>query len=283
MIVENPYDWSVPNEKVFIDVSIDGIALVERMRRALESTKSFALCGGTGMGKTTVLYVLKDQIKSTENVDQVMRYVPVYVDVVELQRRSGRFSQESVWAAVFNALSDSVSSSETRQAPQSADGFLKAVRQLVLEAPILNRLISKFVIMLDNVRPIIDSSWGNEFFGIWHSWLGHRTEETARFCLVCTGAREMFRLKIDADSPIAGRLKWIDLKSLSYAETVELISIRSGVDWSDGFKRNAYAATGGQPKLLQYVMQELTESMGQSIEQPDDETVRAVFEAALVD
>lgn len=243
----NPYNWS----RVSTDLVFGRDRLLGELLSGLPAAQpvSFALTGGRRMGKTTVLRTVERELVEGRELwlEDGLRVVCVYIDGLSLSRP---LSQEGLWGEIYVAMLRATNPSSASVAMSFAD-FQAAARSTIeawAEA-------ARIVVLFDEIEPLLLEPWCDGFFANWRALLSNSPGLSGSISAVFSGARELVKLREDVGSPLMDVLEFRSLRNLSYADVVKLCELPITASWSDDFHHQLFALSGGQPMLVQYLMQ----------------------------
>jgi hypothetical protein len=201
------------------------------------------------MGKTTVLRAVESELRASQSIwaKQDVLVVPLYIDGLSLPRP---LDAEHVWGELYSNLLGMITGVQPKSYAMSFAEFVQQLRARLAEAPAVVRA----VVLFDEIEPILLNDWAEGFFANWRALLSNIPDVSSAFAAVFSGARELVRLRHDVGSPLMDILEFRSLRDLPFDECVRLMKEPSEVDWPDEFCRRVYEQTGGQPMLVQYVM-----------------------------
>lgn len=248
----NPYRWSLVDPDLFYGRREAAESLVER----LLSGDRFAVAGGRRMGKTTLLRWLERTLGAM-GVDGGLIVLPVFVDVAELYTMSSEDAYRLLGRRVGQAAGalglDALPPGASCDGPSFAD----ALRALLDGSRRLGRL--QLVFLFDEIERIHATDWGGGFLAHWRMLLNNMGELSRCVSAVFCGAREIYRIAQDAGSPLGNILAWHELEPFTLSETARLMREPSHYPWPDPAVERVFEVSGGQPCLIQFLMQRLCE------------------------
>ena len=245
----NPYVWNEVNPQLFYGRD----ALLNEMLTGLVSSPrcSFGIAGGRRMGKSTLLRRLETELnaKKTSLQSSGLLLIPIYVDGLSLPRP---LSASDIWTYLFRALQRvSKELSQEENLSLDFDRFKESIRPILKKHP-------RIIVMFDEIEPIlVHDSWANAFLSHWRALLSNTPNVSDYFTAVFAGAREISALRRDVGSPLMDILEWHSLRNLDFEAACRLMEEPSHHIWSDTFKQRTFQETGGQPMLMQYLMQQV--------------------------
>src|SRR4051794_22055423 len=245
--MQNPYRWDLVDPSLFYGRQDVAASLVER----LLAGDRFAVAGGRRMGKTTLLRKLESELTGI-GADGGLIVLPVFVDMAELAGASAEQAYRVLGRRVGRAAAAvdlAPPGFDITDGPALAD----ALRDLLDASRRRGRL--QLVFLFDEIEQVLAASWGGGFLAHWRMLLNNMGEVSRCVSAILCGAREIYRIAQDAGSPLGNILAWQELDLLGHAETARLVREPSGYPWSDEAVGQIFAASGGQPCLVQYLMQ----------------------------
>ena len=254
--MNNPFTWNIVNPSIcygrdtLIHDLINGLAGNPRY--------SFGLAGGRRMGKTTLLRRIQHDLKRrTERWrESGFLVIPVYVDGLTLSRPP---VANDIWELVIRGLHARLRyQSDTVVQPDFED-FKSVVSTTFCDIEEQPRV----VVLFDEIEPFLGYEWADAFLSHWRALLSNTPGLSECFTAVFAGARELDVLRHDVGSPLKDILEWRSLRCLAYEDACRLMQEPIDQQWDCAFRRYVYQETGGHPMLLQYIMQQVCESLSE--------------------
>lgn len=238
----------------------------ELRREVLDGVRrgaSFAIIGGTRIGKTSLLFqvrnALMEELRSTQNTV----IGPVFLSTHEFPR----LSQSLIYRKVIEEFR------LTMNTQGSDDGWKKGVRlfdedleeddafpafRQALDTIFQSRDVDRrIVVMIDEVDELSRYEWSHSFFNN----LRHLISQTTageRIAIVIAGTLAIRSLYEVAGSPFLNVIQGTKtLELLSRAETEELIGRPTNNQLDPSLVSQIFFETGGHPFLTQYLMKGL--------------------------
>ncbi|MEN8217011.1 MAG: hypothetical protein ABFS56_11705 [Pseudomonadota bacterium] len=245
--MKNPYVWNEVNPQLFYGRE----TLLSEMLKGLVSSPrcSFGIAGGRRMGKSTLLRRLETELnaKKTSSHNSGLSVIPIYVDGLSLPRP---LSASDIWTYIFRKLLQHVSPELSQDHfPLDFERFKEKIGPILKKHP-------RIIVMFDEIEPIlVHDNWAYAFLSHWRALLSNTPNVSEYFTAVFAGAREISALRRDVGSPLMDILEWRSLRNLSFEAACRLMEEPSNYTWSDTFKKRTFQETGGQPMLMQYLMQ----------------------------
>ena len=115
------------------------------------------------------------------------------------------------------------------------------------------------VFLFDEIERVLAASWGGGFLAYWRMLLNNMGELSRCVSAIVCGAREIYRIAQDAGSPLGNILAWQELRVVQPGRDGRLLREPSGYPWPDAAVSRVFEASGGQPCLIQYLMQRLSD------------------------
>ena len=173
---------------------------------------------------------------------------PAQVDrePVESGKTIGHMCAHGEPAEGFHASTDDSDVTSGPELAESLQALLEATRRL-------GRL--QLVFLFDEIERVPLDAWGGGFLAYWRMLLNNMGELSRCLSAVFSGAGGIYRIAQDAGSPLGNILAWHELELFSYEETARLVREPSGQAWPDALAERIFEASGGQPCLIQYLMQ----------------------------
>jgi class 3 adenylate cyclase len=253
-VTNNPYRWDLVDPRLFYGRQDLAASLLER----LLAGDRFAVAGGRRMGKTTLLRKLEAELAGIGS-DGGLIVLPVFVDMAELAL--GGASAEQAYRVLGRRVGRAAQAVDlppptfdVTDGPALAD----ALRDLLDASRRRGRL--QLVLLFDEIEQVLAASWGAGFLAHCRMLLNNMGELSRCVSAILCGAREIYRIAQDAGSPLGNILAWQELALFSQAETARLAREPSDEDWPDALVARVFEASGGQPCLVQYLMQRVCEA-----------------------
>lgn len=247
----NPYSWNTVNPNICYGRDNLLYALLNGLPGS--PRYFFGIAGGRRMGKSTLLRRVEQELVSGVGKwrEGGLLVLPIYVDGLELPRP---LTASDVWLDILNKVQNNISS-RVAEVPQVIDfGTFRSVMASIIstfsERP-------RIIVMFDEIEPIMANDWGQGFLAHWRSLLTNSPGLSEYFTAVFAGAQEMALLRKDITSPIADILEWYNLKALDFIDTSKLMEEPIERHWGYDIRFKLYKETGGQPMLVQYLMEQL--------------------------
>lgn len=278
----NPYDFTRPvREPAMFHGRRETL---HEVLSGVRNGASFAIIGGTRIGKTSLLFqvrrALLEQLKGPQN--SVIG--PVFLSTHEFPR----LSQTLIYRRIVEEFRD------TLKMPGSSDAWRSGVRlfderlaeddafgafRQALETIFQSRDVERrIVIMIDELDELSRYDWSHSFFNN----LRHLISQTSageRIAVVIAGTLAIRALYEVAGSPFLNVIqgtKTLDL--LSRAETEDLVGAPTSFRVPSPLVRSIFFETGGHPFLVQYLMRHLCALRGDALEQSTEDDLHAVVE-----
>jgi hypothetical protein len=232
---------------------------------------SFGIAGGRRIGKTTLLrrieLDLHDSYESSLRAGRML--IPIYIDCTVLPQA---ITDSDVWKFLLLEINGALAAKHTGIIidipPKLAfSTFIQLIRTAIERCPERPR----FIVLFDEIEPIIVHGWSHGFLSQWRALLHNTPGVTECFVAAFAGAREMSSLQRDVGSPIKNILRWENLCLLDDNSSFKLMQA-CGISWPEAFLQRAFAETGGHPMLLQYIMQYI---LDRPIEQAEESLSQA--------
>jgi len=246
-VAVNPYRWDLVDPTLFYGRGATAAYLLDR----LLAGERFAVAGGRRMGKTTLLRRLEADLAGV-GADGGLVVVPVFVDMAELyagpaEEAYGVLARRVSAAARASGLP--ADDGEVASGPELAD----ALRALLQSTRRLGRL--QLVFLFDEIERVLRAEWGGGFLAYWRMILNNMGELSRSVSAVFSGAAGIYQIAQDAGSPLGNILAWQELELFSLEETARLVREPTGLAWPDALVERVFELSGGQPCLIQYLMQ----------------------------
>jgi class 3 adenylate cyclase len=249
----NPYRWDLVDPRLFYGRQDLAASLLER----LLAGDRFAVAGGRRMGKTTLLRKLEAELAEI-GADGGLIVLPVFVDMAELAL--GGASAEQAYRVLGRRVGRAAQAVDlpppTFDIPDGP-ALADALRDLLDASRRRGRL--QLVFLFDEIEQVLAADWGGSFLAHWRMLLNNMGDLSRCVSAILCGAREIYRIAQDAGSPLGNILAWQELELFSQDETARLAREPSGEPWPDALIARVFEASGGQPCLVQYLMQRVCE------------------------
>ncbi len=258
----NPYAWN----RVNTDLVFGRQKILDELLNGLPSAQptSYALTGGRRMGKTTVLRSVARELNEGRELWQRegLRVIPIYIDGLSLVRP---VSAELIWGDIATALARAINQNDPTGTFDFLD-FQIFARNAIASLPDAVRV----VVIFDEIEPLLVEPWCDGFFANWRALLSNSPGLSGSFSAVFSGARELVKLREDVGSPLMDILEFRSLRNLRYEDVVKLMELPVDTVWPEPIRRQVFNLSGGQPMLVQYLMQA---ACGRAKETPPEQAV----------
>jgi class 3 adenylate cyclase len=246
----NPYRWDLVDPSLFYGRGDTEAYLLDR----LLAGERFAVAGGRRMGKTTLLRRLEADLADVGSTGG-LTVVPVFIDLAEVYAGPSEAAYEllarRVMAGARAVELPAQDDLDVATGPDLAD----ALRGLLLAARRRGRL--QFVFLFDEIERVLRAEWGRGFLAYWRMLLNNMGELSRCVSAIFSGAAEIYQIAQDAGSPLGNILAWHELELFSLQETARLAREPVGEPWPDALVERVFELSGGQPCLIQYLMQQI--------------------------
>jgi len=242
--MKNPYVWNEVNPQLFYGRD----ALLSEMLSGLVNSPrcSFGIAGGRRMGKSTLLRRLETELNT--KCGSGLLVIPIYVDGLSLPRP---LSASDIWTYIFRELQRVSPELSQNNLPLDFDLFKEKIGPMLKKHP-------RIIVMFDEIEPIlVNDNWANAFISHWRALLSNTPNVSEYFTAIFAGAREISALRRDVGSPLMDILEWRSLRNLDFEAACRLMEEPSNCTWEEKFKKHTFQETGGQPMLMQYLMQQV--------------------------
>lgn len=265
--MNNPYTWN----SITLDLFYGRQALINEMINKLckHPKSSFGIAGGRRMGKTTLLRRIEEELQPTEEQGLANGHliVPIYVDMLALPRP---LLATHIWEDILLQLQAYLPALQwAENQPLNFYTFKRVVKKALKSSSQRCR----FVVMFDEIEPIVVCDWGDGFLANWRSLLSNTPKLSEHITAVFAGAQEMSALQRGPASPLRNVLEWRNLQALEYESACQLMQDPIQITWPESFLQQTYRETGGHPMLLQYVMQHVCQLPSERAEQSLEEAI----------
>jgi hypothetical protein len=245
---------------------------------------SFAIIGGTRIGKTSFLFQIRHALLEQLKGRQSTVIGPVFLSTHEFPRLSQAVIYRRIVEEFRTTLAIPGSTADWQRGVRLFDQSLtedeafSAFRQ-ALETVFQSRDTDRrIVVMIDEVDELSRYEWSHSFFNN----LRHLISQTSageRIAIVIAGTLAIRALYDVAGSPFLNVIqgtKTLDL--LSRSETEELVGRPTGYRLPMPVVRSIFFETGGHPFLVQYLMRYLCAHFGDELERVTEQDLRNVVE-----
>ena len=259
-IVPYCYDRPIDEPVLFVGRQPLVIDIAARVRRG----ESFAVLGGTRIGKTTLFQQVKRELDQLPETSSGQRIVPVLLSAQQF----GRLSRSAIFAAVLDELRGAVTGAV-------AEALATAVRELRTNAVDEDYAFDHFTsalrdamrqdegfalfILLDEVDELRRHDWSKTFFGN-HRFLVSQSEMRQRISLMIAGTLSSASLWNTAGSPFYNVVTIVELVLLQDDDLRGLIGVGFPEGLPEGVEAELLAEVGGHPYLMQYFLSRIWES-----------------------
>ena len=278
----NPYDFSRPvrDPNMFYGRQEIRQEVLDGVRQG----SSFAIIGGTRIGKTSFLFQIRhallEQLKGPQNTV----IGPVFLSTHEFPRLSQAVIYRRIVEEFRTTLSIPGSQADWQRGVRLFDQSLtedeafSAFRQ-ALETVFQSRDTDRrIVVMIDEVDELSRYEWSHSFFNN----LRHLISQTSageRIAIVIAGTLAIRALYDVAGSPFLNVIQGTKtLELLSRSETEELVGRPTGYRVPVPVVRSIFFETGGHPFLVQYLMRYLCAQFGDELERVTEQDLHNVVE-----
>jgi hypothetical protein len=232
---------------------------------------SYAVIGGTRSGKTSLLFEVKRILLEELGSNSAFVVGPVFLSTHQFPR----LSQTAIYREIILNFKTTVLPLRFPKLqledgklfdPQISEEQAFPAFQETLETIV--RTVSqdlRIVIMIDEVDELQRHEWSKSFFNN----LRHLISQSAlqrNVSMLIAGTLAIYSLYNVAGSPflnvISGTKK---LRLLTLEETSQLINMPTGARLKPEITETIYAQTGGHPFLIQYIMKNLCDELGDSL------------------
>lgn len=280
--MKNPYDFTRP---VRDPAMFHGRREIrEEVLNGVRNGASFAIIGGTRIGKTSLLFQIRHALLEELKGPHSTVIGPVFLSTHEFPR----LSQTVIYRRVVEEFRTTLSIGGSDEAWRSGvrlfdeklteDEAFGAFRQ-ALETIFQSREVERrIVVMIDEVDELSRYEWSHSFFNN----LRHLISQTSageRMAVVIAGTLAIRSLYEVAGSPFLNVIqgtKTLDL--LSRAETEELVGRPTGYRLDSAVVRSIFFETGGHPFLVQYLMKHLCAQFGDDLEKATERDLNLIVQ-----
>jgi len=252
------YDRPIDDPDLFVGRG----PLVDDMAARVRRGESFAVLGGTRIGKTTLFQQVKRALDLRPETPSGQRIVPVLLSAQQF----GRLSRSAIFSAILDELRGAVDEAvaadlgdairELRAGDEdyAFDLFTSALRDAM-------RRDEEFAlfILLDEVDELRQHDWSKTFFGN-HRFLISQSEMRQRVSLMIAGTLSSASLWNTAGSPFYNVVTIVELVLLADDELRALIPVGFPQGLPGKVEADLLAEVGGHPYLMQYFLSRIWES-----------------------
>lgn len=278
----NPYDFSRPVRSP--EMFHGRREILQEVLEGVRHGASFAIIGGTRIGKTSLLFQIRQALLEGLKGTQNTVIGPVFLSTHEFPRLTQAVIYRRIVEEFRTTLSIPGSQEDWQRGVRLFDQNLpeddafSAFRQ-ALETIFQSRDVDRrIVIMIDEVDELSRYEWSHSFFNN----LRHLISQTSageRIAIVIAGTLAIRALYEVAGSPFLNVIqgtKTLDL--LSRSETEQLVGAPTGHRVPPAVVRSIFFETGGHPFLIQYVMRYLCAQFGDQLERATEHDLQNIVE-----
>ena len=254
------YDQPVDDPDLFVGRGALVVDIAARVRRG----ESFAVLGGTRIGKTTLFQQVKRELDQLPETPSGQRIVPVLLSAQQF----GRLSRSAIFSAVLDELRGAVSGAAAETLATAVgelrtnavdedyafDHFTSALRDAMRQ----DQGFALFI-LLDEVDELRRHDWSKTFFGN-HRFLVSQSEMRQRISLMIAGTLSSASLWNTAGSPFYNVVTIVELVLLDDDDLRGLIGIGFPEGLPAEIETELLAEVGGHPYLMQYFLSRIWES-----------------------
>jgi AAA domain len=259
-------------------------ALRDEILDGVRQGASFAIIGGTRIGKTSLLFQVRQALLDQLKAPQSAVIGPVFLSTHELPP----LSQSIIYRRIIDEFRVTMGIPGTDEEWQRGvrlfdqnlpeDRAFNAFRQ-ALEVILQSREADRrIVIMIDEVDELRRYDWSHFFFNN----LRHLISQTTagdRIAIVIAGTLAIRSLYEVAGSPFLNVIHGTkSLELLSRGETEELVGRPTDHQIDPAVVSTIFQETGGHPFLTQYLMKQLCTLLGDKLASVTEEHVHAIVE-----
>jgi hypothetical protein len=258
-------------------------ALRQEILDGVRQGASFAIIGGTRLGKTSLLFQVRQALLEQLKAPQNTVIGPVFLSTHELPRLSQSIIYRKIIEEFRVTLGIPGSDEEWRRGVALFDENLPEDRafgafQQALELVLLREFDRRIVVMIDEVDELRRYDWSHFFFNN----LRHLISQTTageRIAIVIAGTLAIRSLYQVAGSPFLNVIHGTkSLELLSRAETEDLVGRPTGHQLDSSVVSSIFLETGGHPFLTQYLMKHLCSQYSGKLSSVSEENVQAIVE-----
>jgi len=278
----NPFDFARPvrDPAMFFGRREIRNEVLEGVRQGA----SFAIIGGTRIGKTSLLFHVRNNLLEGMKGLQSTVIGPVFLSTHEFPR----LSQVAIYRRIVEEFRRTLAIPGSMEDWQGGvrlfsptlveDDAFNAFRQAletVLQAHDVDRRI---VIMIDEIDELSRYEWSHSFFNNLRHLIA-QTTAGERMAIVIAGTLAIRSLYEVAGSPFLNVIQGTKtLELLSRSETEELVGRPTGYKLDPAVVAAIFFETGGHPFLVQYLMKYLCLQFGDDLKRATERDMIAVVE-----
>ena len=251
--------------------------LAEEITGRARRGESFAILGGTRLGKTSLLLQVRDRIERQPETPTGQRVVPVFLSTHQF----GRLTRAALLASVLEELGPHLQTPDPGAAAAAVqslrsgevsqdfafDHFFARLRELLTADPEV-----QLFVMLDEVDELRNEDWSKALFANLR-FLISQSALRQRVHVIIAGTLHSADLWNTAGSPFYNVVTLVEMRLVEDEDLRQLI----GVGFPDGMpaetERALLTEAGGHPYLMQYLLGRLWERSGDG--DPDQANVEA--------
>lgn len=251
--------------------------LAEEITGRARRGESFAVLGGTRLGKTSLLLQVRDRIERQPETPTGQRVVPVFLSTHQF----GRLTRAALLASVLEELGPHLQTPDPGAAAAAVqslrsgevsqdfafDHFFARLRELLTADPEV-----QLFVMLDEVDELRNEDWSKALFANLR-FLISQSALRQRVHVIIAGTLHSADLWNTAGSPFYNVVTLVEMRLVEDDDLRRLIGIGFPDGLSDETERALLTEAGGHPYLMQYLLGRLWERPGGSA--PDRATVEA--------
>ena len=253
------YDRPVERDDLFVGRhdTVDEIAT--RVRRG----ESFAVLGGTRIGKTSLFMQVQQAIRRRPDNAAGERVVPVFLSAQQF----GRLSREAIFAAVLDDLRGEVDEAEATTLREAVD---RLRRGDIAEDYAFDHFVStlkevmsrddsfQLFILLDEIDELRRHEWSKTFF-VNQRFLVSQSPLRRRINLLIGGTLDSADLWNTAGSPFYNVVTIVEMGLLEDEDLRGLIRVGFPDGLPPEVERRLLVEVGGHPYLMQYMLSRIWE------------------------
>ncbi len=263
---ETPYRFDQPEDRpaLFVGRHDQVAEIAGRARRG----ESFAVLGGTRIGKTSLLMRVAHELRRQPETAAGLRVVPVLLSAQQF----GRLARSAVFAAILSELRTSGSlHAEARdllgvairdlRGGEVAEHFaFEHFVDTLREVMDLDDTVQLFV-MLDEIDELRQHEWSKDFFTNTR-FLISQSALRQRFNVIIAGTLSSVDLWSTAGSPFYNVVTIVEMALIDDDAVRELVRAGFDQDLPADTERELLIEVGGHPYLAQYLLGRLWEDGG---------------------
>jgi hypothetical protein len=280
MNMANPYDFTRPVREPAM--FFGRRAIHQELLSGVQHGASFAIIGGTRIGKTSLLFQVRQVLLEQLKGEQSTVIGPVFLSTHEFPK----LSQAAIYRRIVEEFRTTLSMQASNEAwsvgvklfeqhlpEDEAFGAFRQALDTIFQSQDIDRRI---VIMIDEVDELRRYEWSHSFFNNMRHLIS-QTTAGERIAIIIAGTLAIRSLYEVAGSPFLNVIqgtKTLDL--LSRAETEELVGRPTAFSVDSALVGSIFFETGGHPFLTQYLMRHLCDEFRSDLRKATESAVQEI-------